>query len=206
MNQVSNDGDASSLSAQLRNARVVDAGGKHASILALQEDGLSDPHALVQLDEGTNVLVPLKLMTAQADGSYRLPFTFQTAAEDLHSTQIRFPLLAEELQVGKRRVETGGGVRLHKSVTEREEVLDQPLLHDELVVEHVPIGRVVAADAVPRVRYEGDTLVVPVLEEVLVVQKQLLLKEELRVTRKQNEVHAPQTVVLRSEQIKIERF
>jgi stress response protein YsnF len=48
--------------------------------------------------------------------------------------------------------------------------------------------------------------VVPVLEEVLVVQKQLRLKEEVRITRHRREAHAPQTIVLRSEEVEVERF
>jgi hypothetical protein len=45
-----------------------------------------------------------------------------------------------------------------------------------------------------------------VLEEVLVVQKQLLLKEEVRITRLRRPVHAPQSVTLKSEQVTEERF
>ncbi|WP_347080571.1 DUF2382 domain-containing protein, partial [Escherichia coli] len=79
------------------------------------------------------------------------------------------------------------GVRLHKTVSEHVERVEQRLMHDELVVEHVPLGRVVSGEA-PQTRYEGNTLVVPVLEEVLVVQKQLVLKEEVRITRQQRPV------------------
>jgi len=84
--------------------------------------------------------------------------------------------------------------------------LDQPLRRDELVIEHVPIGRVIDEADVPQARYEGDTMIVPVLEEVLVVQKQLLLKEEVRITRHQREERAPRSVLLRAEQVDVERF
>ncbi|QDZ30700.1 DUF2382 domain-containing protein [Noviherbaspirillum sp. UKPF54] len=117
-----------------------------------------------------------------------------------------FPVLEEQMQVEKRIVDTGRGVRLHKTVAERERLLDEPLRRDELVVEHVPVGQIVQEAAPPQARYEGDTLVVPVLEEVLMVQKQLLLKEEVRITRRQHQVREPQSVVLRSEQVAVERF
>ena len=55
-------------------------------------------------------------------------------------------------------------------------------------------------------RQEGDTLIVPVLEEVLVVEKRLLLKEEVRITRTRTEVHSPQAVTLRSEEAVIEEI
>jgi uncharacterized protein (TIGR02271 family) len=117
-----------------------------------------------------------------------------------------FPVLQEELNVGKRNVDTGKGIRIHKTVSEREQVVDQILSVDELVIEHVPVDAIVTESDAPHMRYEGDTLVVPVLEEVLVVQKRLRLKEEVRITRNKREVHAIQSVPLRSEQVAIERF
>ncbi|RJF99848.1 DUF2382 domain-containing protein [Noviherbaspirillum saxi] len=117
-----------------------------------------------------------------------------------------FPVMEEELHVEKRTVDTGRGVRIHKSVSQREQIIDQPLRQDELVIEHVAIGRVVADETPPQMRYEGDTLVVPVLEEVLVVQKQLMLKEEVHIRRQQRSVTQPQSVTLRSEQVSVERF
>ncbi|RZI45032.1 DUF2382 domain-containing protein [Herbaspirillum sp. HC18] len=114
--------------------------------------------------------------------------------------------MEEEAHVSRRVVDTGRGVRIHKTVSEREQAIDQPLMRDRLEVEHVDIGRVVAEADVPQLRYEGDTLVVPVLEEVLVVRKQLLLKEEVRITRHREQVRVPESVKLRSEQVRVERF
>src|SRR3712207_8346086 len=48
--------------------------------------------------------------------------------------QTVIPVLREELTVGKRVVETGKGVRITKSVSEREETVDEPLTKDEVVV------------------------------------------------------------------------
>jgi stress response protein YsnF len=52
---------------------------------------------------------------------------------------------------------------------------------------------------------EEDTLIIPVLEEVLVVEKRLLLKEEVRITTRRVETHAPKRVVLRREEATVER-
>lgn len=189
-------------------AHVTDAGGNAASIVSVQQgggDSSSGPQAWIRLVDGTQVLVPVSLL-AQDNGAYRLPFTFQLSADTRHPMQMSFPVMEEDVKVGKRVVDTGRGVRIHKTVTEREQMLDQPLLQDRLDVEHVQIGRVVAESDQPQMRYEGDTLVVPVLEEVLVVQKQLLLKEEVRITRRREEVRKPETVVLRSEQVQVEHF
>lgn len=210
-------------SRQLANARVVDIAGTPATITSLQQDG-DEMQAWIRLSDGMQVLVPVSLLAVQADGSYRLPFQFRPApAEGAQATQtsrlsgdeapsgagqgeqMRFPVMEEELQVDKQLVDTGRGVRLHKTVSEHVERIEQRLMHDELVVEHVPLGRVVSGEA-PQTRYEGNTLVVPVLEEVLVVQKQLVLKEEVRITRQQRPVDASQEVRLRSEQVRVERF
>jgi uncharacterized protein (TIGR02271 family) len=112
------------------------------------------------------------------------------------------PVVAEQLQVGRQAVETGR-VRIHKVVREEQEVVDQPILHEEVVVERVPINRVV--ETAPQPRQEGDTLIFPVLEEVLVVERRLMLKEEVRVSKRVTETRDPQTVTLRSEEVKIER-
>ena len=189
-------------------ARVTDAGGNAASIVSIQQgggDSSSGLQAWIRLVDGTQVLVPVSLL-AREEGGYRLPFSFAISADSRHPMQMTFPVMEEDVKVGKRVIDTGRGVRVHKTVTERQQVLDQPLLQDRLEVEHVQIGRVVGESEQPQMRYEGDTLVVPVLEEVLVVQKQLLLKEEVRITRRRETVRRPETVTLRSEQVRVEHF
>ncbi len=113
------------------------------------------------------------------------------------------PIVEELLTVDKRAVITGG-VHLTKHVTEREEVIDEALLRESVTVERVPINKIVAE--APPSRQEGDTLIVPVLEEVLVTEKRLMLKEEIRITRTQTTVHEPQTVTLRSEKAVLEEI
>lgn len=184
---------------------VTDASGQQAAIVST-EHAEGEERAWLRLADGTQLLVPMVMLTKLADGGWRLPFTFDAAREQAHSVQMSFPVMEERLQVGKRVVDTGRGLRVRKTVGERERIVDEPTLRDELAVEHVPVGQIVSGDTPPHTRYEGDTLVVPVLEEVLVVQKQLLLKEEVRITRRRHEVREPQRVVLRSEHVEVERF
>ena len=175
--------------------------------------------ALLRLDTGRQVLVPESALL-QEGGGYRLPFTAEELAGGAFGTDVgeqtqilsrpltesgegtvTVPLMAESLRVTKQEVVTGG-VRLTKRVTEREETVDEPLLRSDVRVERVPINRVVTE--APQARQEGDTLVVPILEEVLVVEKRLMLKEEVRITRTQTEVHQPQAVTLRTEEAVLE--
>lgn len=127
-----------------------------------------------------------------------------TQAMDLApGEEVRIPVLREEAVIGTREVERGG-VRVHKTVDEREEVVQQPTFHEDVDVERIPIGRVV--DAAPEVREEGDTLIIPVMEEMLVVEKRLVLKEELRITRRRTTQTEEARVVLRQENVQIERI
>ena len=112
------------------------------------------------------------------------------------------PVVEEALRVEKREVESGRVV-VHKTVTERDEVAEVSLRKQDLVVERVPVGCVVSE--APQTRQEGDTLIVPILEEVLVVEKRLVLKEELHIRKQSSERMERQTVRLRREQAEIKQ-
>lgn len=111
------------------------------------------------------------------------------------------PVIAEELVVDKLQHDTGG-VRVTKKVQEHVEIVDEPLLREEVTVERCPMN--VLIDAPARVREEGDTLIIPVMEEFMVVERQLLLKEEVHIHKRRQQVHAPQQVVVRSEEVRVE--
>lgn len=175
--------------------------------------------ALLRLESGRQVLIPRSALLQEA-GRYRLPFTAEELAGGAFGTDmgeqtqvlsrpltdsaggtVTVPLMEETLNITKREVVTGG-VRLVKRVSEHEETVDLPLLRETVEVERVPIGRIVTEAPAPR--QEGDTLIVSILEEVLVVEKRLMLKEEVRITRTQAEVHQPQVVTLRTEEAVVE--
>lgn len=112
------------------------------------------------------------------------------------------PVIQETIRVEKREFESGKVV-VHKTVMERDEAVEVLLRQQDLSVERVPIDRVV--QEAPQTRQEGDTLIVPILEEVLVVEKRLVLKEELHIRKQSSERMEQQTVRLRSEQVNIEQ-
>jgi stress response protein YsnF len=119
---------------------------------------------------------------------------------------LRVPVFREDVQVEKRLVETGSGVRIHKTVAEHPVHIDESLLREGVDVMHVPVDRIVALDQAPQTRYEGDTLIVPVLEEVLVVERRLRIKEELHITKTRREEHHAETILLKTEQVEVVRF
>jgi len=112
------------------------------------------------------------------------------------------PVIEEEAVVGKRVVETGK-VRVSKRVSEHEEIIDEPLFREEVSVERVPVNQYI--DAAPTVRYEGDLMIIPVVQEQIVMQKRLVLVEEIRVRKELVETHQPQTVTLRKEEVDVRR-
>jgi uncharacterized protein (TIGR02271 family) len=107
------------------------------------------------------------------------------------------PIIEEELLVEKRVVESGG-VTVSKQVHEHEEVIDEPLRQERVVVERHSINRRV--ETAPSMRREGMTLIIPVVEEVLVVEKHLFLKEEVHIIVEQIGVRQSQIVNLRREE------
>jgi uncharacterized protein (TIGR02271 family) len=114
----------------------------------------------------------------------------------------RVPLHQERARVVKR-TRTTGAVRVTKRVRERTAVIDASLASDVVDVDRRPMNRFVDA-AIPD-RYDGDTLVISIVEEITVVEKRLRLKEELRITRRRVETRQPQRVRLRSEEAVVER-
>ncbi len=112
------------------------------------------------------------------------------------------PLVEERVQIAKRQVETGR-LRVRVSVGEREEEVPVNLTHDEVEVHRVP--RNVPLSSLPSVRLEGNVTVIPVVEEVVVVEKRLVLVEEIHVRRKTVTSTETVPVRLRSEQAEVER-
>jgi hypothetical protein len=96
-------------------------------------------------------------------------------------------LLAEEVSGGKETRETGR-VRVATRTHEREALVDEDLAREHVEIERVPVGRRV--DAVPDVRQEGDTMVVPVMEEILHVQ-QLPPNTSNRLFQRSNDGRGP---------------
>lgn len=113
------------------------------------------------------------------------------------------PVIEGRVNVGKRTVEWGR-VRVSKVVREVHETVDQPLAREEVTVERVAVGKIV--DGPQQARQDGDDWIIPIVEEVLVVEKRLLLKEELHVRKRTVQERHRQRVTLHHEEALIERL
>jgi uncharacterized protein (TIGR02271 family) len=117
------------------------------------------------------------------------------------------PLLEEALLVGKRRVETGR-VRVSVATDTEERLVRETLRTERAEVERVAVGRELAdGEGAPAIRQEEDgTVVVPVLEEILVVERRLVLREEIRLRLVTIDETVEQPVTLRRQRAEVERL
>jgi len=112
------------------------------------------------------------------------------------------PVYEEKLNAGVQKVKIGG-IRIHKTVEEHEEVIDQPLETEEVEVRRVVKNEVVSGPIANR--QSGETLIIPVVKEVLKIERQWVLTEELHVTKRRTETRSQQPVTIRRENVEIER-
>jgi len=133
------------------------------------------------------------------DKSLQSPVTEETP---VLGEKMVIPVIQEEVTIDRRVIETGK-VRISKRISEHEELVDEPILRDEVSVERVPINLFVEAQ--PPVRQDGDTIIIPVVEEQIIIQKKLFLVEELHVRKQIVEAHEPQKVTLLKEEVEIKR-
>jgi len=113
----------------------------------------------------------------------------------------RLPLHEEVARILRRR--RVSGVRVAVTTVEEAQAVEAVLHHRRAEVERVPVGREV--EAPPPIRQEGDTLVVPVLEERLVVVRRLVLTEEIHFRFRMEEEAVSVPVTLRRQQVAVER-
>jgi uncharacterized protein (TIGR02271 family) len=114
----------------------------------------------------------------------------------------KLTLLAEELSVGKESVETGR-LRVSKQTHTREVAVDESLRRESAEIETIPIGRRIFE--MPSVRHEGETIVVPIVEEILHTERRLILKEEVRITRRKTTEQIHDRVTLRYQEAVVTR-
>lgn len=128
----------------------------------------------VLLDDGSDLNVPARILRVQEDGSFLLNEALLGEAK-----------AASPPALPPREPAPHGTAAI---------VVDEPLFVDDVQVERIPINRIIEGPL--ETRQEGNVTIVPVVEEVVMIEKRLLLKEEVRITRQRTEVARPRRVVL----------
>lgn len=187
---------------------VKDSQGSQGVISQAEYDA-SGEYVRVVLADGQAVYAPRNLLHAELDGTLLFASDFASirAFETLipitdTAEEANFPVIVEEAHVEKAWRDTAT-VRVSKRVFERDVIVEELLRQETVEIERVPVNRMV--EAMPSSRTEGDVTVIPVVEEVVVVEKRLMLKEEIRVRRASSQKPFQQTVTLREEQVEIDR-
>ena len=114
----------------------------------------------------------------------------------------KLALPAEELTVTKETVETGR-LRVSKQTHTREVAIDEDLVRETAEIETIVVGRQIFE--MPSVRHEGETIIVPIVEEVIHTERRLILKEEIRITRRKSTEQFHDRVTLRYQEAVVTR-
>jgi len=192
-------------------AEVITANGRKGSVdLDELNQAASTDLVRVQMADSQQIWIVSETLVPQPEGRYLLPIAVPELPEHPklnealgESEMTVIPVIEEQAIISKRQV-SGGKVRISKVVREREETVHTTLAHQETDVTRVPVGEFVSEPE--QTRQEGDTLIVPVHEEVLVVEKRLRLRERLIITKRLVEEDHDEPVMLRAEEAVVERL
>ena len=116
--------------------------------------------------------------------------------------EIVIPLHAEEISIA-RRIIPKSRVQVSTATRLKDAIVDELLAREEVVIERITVDKRI--DAVPQVREEGTTIIIPVVEEVLVVERQLILKEEVHIRRVRRTERHQERVTLRKQEAFVTR-
>ena len=113
------------------------------------------------------------------------------------------PVIEEHVVISKEVIETGK-VFIRKRVKEEDALINIPLIQEGYQVERMP-GKKDLLMEHPSVRHEEDRMIIPVVREVLVVEKRYEVLEEVHVIKTKREIPHLQEITLLKEEIQIER-
>lgn len=155
--------------------------------------------AVLRLADGRRLLVPAAEIGPGDGDARRYAGAFETAA----GAPVVLPLVEERARV-TTRVVPRGRVRVRRRVEEVVERVGVDLTHHRVEVVRVPTERVV--DAAPEPWRDGETLVIPVVEEVVEVRTRFVVREEVRVTLRAEAARHEEDVVVRRTRVDVERL
>ncbi len=145
--------------------------------------------------------------TASASKSHTDPATdklpgLQAAALSEDQRSEILPLLEETASVSKQRRVTGT-VKVETRTDLREEIAEVTLNRLVIDVLRVPVNRLI--EQPPEIRTEGDTTIIPIIEERFIVVKQLFLKEEVHIRHRTERETVQKNVKLRRQHAVVHR-
>jgi Domain of unknown function (DUF2382) len=140
---------------------------------------------LVRFNDGAEVTVPSAILRPQQDGTFYL-----------EESELNLPGQPASNAQSDAANSTPAAAAID-TVLEDEVRIDTSLAKEEIDVQRIAVNRVLHAPA--EVRIENGVTIIPVMEEVLKVEKQLILREEIRISKKRTIQRGPQVVSLRKD-------
>jgi uncharacterized protein (TIGR02271 family) len=112
--------------------------------------------------------------TTEEPGAYEI---HQGAAQTTNNDELRVQRTEEELRAGTREREAGAIIVRKRVRTDRERI-EVPTRREEVHVDRVPINSETSATEIG-----DDEVIIPVIEEEVVVEKRPVAKEEIRIRK-----------------------
>lgn len=117
--------------------------------------------------------------------------------------KISVPVIEEQIGVEKKTVKTGS-VHISKSVYKDEAIIEVPVSKEKVIVEKKVFNTYIETPP-PPIRQEGDKTIISVVREVLVVEKRLMLTEEIHITKQKTEEIVEVKESLQKEEVTVKR-
>lgn len=179
--------------------KIVDREGVHGKVVAQGPPADGEASWLVEVADRC-LAVPVSALERRHEGYY-LPARFADFETAPRSSTVTVPVMEERLRVEKRPYEER--VTVEKRVESHDEWVEVPTDVEEIAIERVAVNREVES---PFDAYsEGETLIIPLFEEVVVTEKRLVLREEVRITKQRKRRSTPAKVTLRREEVAVKR-
>ncbi len=158
-----------------RKHTVVDTNGVVAKIRDFVVDDTHTAAVTVELPGGAQIALPSELLHTTPDGGYSIETSWEVLG---YADGLSLPVIAEHVEVRRRPV-VRERLQVRRKVATETKTVETPLLREHIVVERARRDEIV--ERVPEPRRVGDTLIIPIVEEEVVVTKRLRVREELRI-------------------------
>ncbi len=123
--------------------------------------------------------------------------------ERVEADKIVVPLVDEHLEVRKHWVQSGEVV-VRRSVQTSQQTIPVELQYEEVQVDRVPVNRPLAEGEQTQPWWDGEVMVVPVIEEEIVVSKRLVVREEVRISKRKSVRQETVSNSIRNQQVYID--
>ena len=123
-------------------------------------------------------------------------------SEDKRTAEEIIPVIEETVVIGTERATTET-VRVRTVIQEDEHAVDEPTKITDVEVKRVPVD--LWTDEPIADRVEGDTRIIPVQREEVIVQRRLHVVEEVHVTLRRREERHREIVRTRQTQVVVDR-